>query len=122
MKIFNVQARDCIIANLNLNPFFEKKTYSLDDITSISSLLLDSKEHANENQQAQILFLLHFSKSNLDFIIEFFREIKTIQLISTGIEYKDEYDTLFENLINNKYVKKIICKVVKDISGHHVRF
>jgi hypothetical protein len=116
------KARDCIIANLNLNPFFEKITYSLDDITSISSLLLDSKEYANENQQAQILFLLHLSKSNLGFIIEFFREIKTIQLISTGIEYKDEYDTLFENLINNKYVKKIISKVVKDISGKEIMF
>jgi hypothetical protein len=33
--------------------------------------LLGSKENANENQQAQILFLLHLSKSNLGFIIYF---------------------------------------------------
>ncbi len=58
----------------------------------------------------------------MDFITDFFCEIKTILLISTDILYKDEYYKLFENLINNKYVKKIICKVVRDFSGKEITF
>jgi hypothetical protein len=81
---------------------------------------LDSKENANENQQAQLFFLLHVSKSKWDFITTFFNKINKLQLISDSFLYKNEYNTLFDHLINNKYVKKIICKVVKDLSGKEI--
>ncbi len=115
-------ARNCIITNLYLNKFFQKKAYALTYIEPICTLLLDTKEIANDNQQAQIIFLLHLSKAELDrtkfvYFENFFRKINTIQLTTSDFQFKDECNTLFNSLKNNKIIKKIIRKVVKDISG-----
>ena len=111
------QARNCIISNLKLNPFFEKKTYERKHIQAICSLLLDCKENVSDDQLAQIIFLLHSSKGKLDskYFAYLFSNLSTIQLTTSDLE--DEYTKIFNCLKNNDQIKSIIHKVVNEISG-----
>ena len=121
------EARNCIISNLNLNIYFQKKAYKLSRIEEICRVLSESQENANDDQQAQIIFLLHLSKAKFDFneikyFEYFFGLIRSIQMKTKEFQYKDEYDVLFNSLKNNKIIKKIVCDIVYDISRKKVNY
>ena len=121
------QARNCIIGNLFINPYFLKAN-ELDQksIKEICSLLKNTESSANDNQIAHLLFLLHLSKSNLKNVgrfQNFFNNFNSIDLKNCENEsWYNECNGLFNSLITNKIIKQIINKVIKEISSKDASF
>ena len=116
------QARNGLIVNLSINHFaLNMDGYARNSIESIYLLLKATIDEANDDQIAQILFLLHCSKSNVncDFFDFFFANMSTIHLTTIEEKFLVKVDPkkFFDSLKNVEIFQKIINKVVKDISG-----
>lgn len=121
------QARNCLIGNLIINPFVIKEDgYSQKSIESLYSLLRATVDHANEDEIAQLLFLLYCSNSNINckHFEYFFENMSSIHLTTNEEKflYKVDPKNLFNSLKNNKIIQNIVNKVVKDLSGKNANF
>ena len=129
------EARNCIIRNWSINPFFLiEDGFEREMVQSICELLVSTKEQADDNQIAQIIFLLHLSKSNLDcknipFFYSFYGNIKTIKL-QTSIKLQinenevtlNDFSCLFSMLSKSKIIQNLVNKVVKNICTREPNF
>ena len=124
------QARNCIIDNLYRNPFFLKEDgYMRNSIESVYLLIKNTKDDASDEQIAQLIFLLHLSKANLDckefkYFEYLFFKINTIHLTTNEnrLWFEGECNKLFDSLKNTKKIKNIINNVVKVICGKEAKF
>jgi len=114
------QIRNAIFSNLRINEFFTKRPlYENQDIGPFYQLIRDTTNDFNDNQKAQLILLLHLSKSNADMDIfrTFFHSTCTIKITNGMDQFNQEAKTLFSRLLENDRIQMIIKDVVKEISG-----
>lgn len=113
------QAKECILYNIYLNPYFLNIEFDLKYLQSVYDLFKQTNDTVNSDQIARIIFLLHFSKSILDDFEQFLEiivGINSIVLVS-NFEFSEKFNTIYEKVLSNSNLKQKIQKVVKMFLG-----
>lgn len=119
-------AKECILSNLNLNNYFTTEFVKAKDLKSLYNLFKNTEKEANEDEIAQILLLLHFSKSKLYnlFFFQFFKQIHTIEIVTefNQFYFYEQLMVFFQKIINNSFLISKIQEVISDTTGHQTLY
>lgn len=106
--------RDAIVSNLGFNPYFYKFDFLHQELAKLHKILINSQNLVlNQNQIAQLIFLLHLSKANINDKNTwnyFFLHLETIIIIETNeLLHKIGLNEFFHQLKNcKKFTDKIL--------------
>ncbi|CAF0743212.1 unnamed protein product [Brachionus calyciflorus] len=126
--LFNMdKAKDTLITNLCMNEsFLENDRFSKESFRKVYSLLKSNKH--DKNQMARLIFLIHLSKSNVDYLTfslfsKFFDSIELIDSFddifkNNGLSFLFDY---FEELKTNRFIQNHIAQILREIFGKNIK-
>ncbi|RNA17781.1 hypothetical protein BpHYR1_036095 [Brachionus plicatilis] len=123
LNMIGFQMRNAIISNLSLNSFFLLKCSKIKCslLKNLYDLLLNTRDAVNKDQLAQLIFLLHLSKSKIEEASEWhYFFVKFISLSHENqidFSFKESIEKLFDQLKSNIHVQQRLKRAVQNITG-----
>lgn len=120
IEIFIKSSRECILSNFCINPYFKEILVDIKDYTQIYYLFKTLS--IGENEIAQTIFLLHFSKSKIGNVLDFItimKDVGSIQIVKNVNEYPfyNSLCDIYDKILKNKHLKQKVQEVIKSIIG-----